>query len=114
MDTVNIMIETLDDWKRELSNDQGERERRLQYLKQELKANRTKAVCLKNIENEVYRRVSTQVDIFNSIYNETNDSYQQLEQEIEELEKEINANRELNELLFGEIDRGIKSLEERK
>lgn len=112
--TVDDVIQSLVNWKEELSEIQGERERKLISLKRERELINAKAVCLVNIAGRISDRPSQQLEAFDVVRDRATKNQSTIRQEIETLEIEINANEEINREIFSEIDRGIEGLRKTK
>ncbi|PGD26842.1 hypothetical protein COM32_13150 [Bacillus pseudomycoides] len=96
-DTVSTAMKV---WKEELSNEQGERERRLKVLNEELKVADQKVKCLLSITGHD----QNQEQVLNRMLREYGKKQKQINTEIEKLEKEIAVNEGFNEKLFNRID----------
>ena len=98
------LISEMKEWLKELSREQGERQRLLTELMKEKEIIDEKVICLWSISVEE----SDQQDTLNEMIRDNGQEQKVLREKIEELEKEINVNEGLNKKITDRVEMMIK------
>ncbi|MDA2672191.1 hypothetical protein PDQ76_25570 [Bacillus cereus] len=104
----NVVIGELDKWKEEFLNHQGEQERKLQELENELKVIKVKRYCLYNVKQKTDGFPGVQEQIVKTIFSQIDTRYKWLLDEIEKIKTNNMIQKSIDEMIFSEIDNTIK------
>ncbi|OKA19952.1 hypothetical protein [Bacillus cereus] len=112
--TEDLIVEEMKEWKEKLLLEQTERKEKLKELEFKLEVSNAKKHCLVQVKYITDSRLGAQQDISNATYDQEVKRNEELRTAIEVLKAAIHANDEVNKLIIYEIDKGIRENEKNK